>query len=887
MSIMRDLERYRREVSMDRSLAIAEHASEQRDRLIAEMGAQAERTFDASWDVSRIAQASETLASEMSRMAAVADWALPSIVEHLAATAERLGGVAEMLANPTQTGAAELYRRGSYALVSGWLEEAESDLTSAVNVYPYNPRTWFQLGLARQRSENFDGAADAFSRCARYGVGADQALVARAILLAAFLHRKAGRTDAAAALLSDYADRIDNCAELHLASGVHDKSIRHLVRALTLAPEFTADIEAAGGFGLEEAAAIVRELITGPVRRLQAVELLMDQLSSAAQRAGVDGLQQPHVRSSLAQGNAEAISVASRLIPRAVRDIQRLASDIEAARELRRNAAARTEVLVRKARDDRVLAADRVSQIGFRIHQLVGDLRPTAPPAPPALRAVTPQTRPDFGHLERELKEAQDELRAAERECSLAQGELAAAESATAEAVVAHRDAKGALLQINPLLQAVTIQRRQAIEQKNLVGKRSGPEWERAWLSAEQRASESEGRARWLADREWKDWELREHKAGRDTNRAAWDKARERKQGAISHRRTEPVRGKSLKEMESAVHREAWVRTVEAGLAENVRIQSAHQRVIARGREEQAAQARQQSFLLQPWSEPIFFSARNRRVRDAQINALAEVLTAATRSRRGAEDEAREAHFNAGQAQKNAWISSVCLGWQQAVQQASAQTAQVADQVKIAGAHAEGLEQFVQEAGQKAKDLVQVRDSADRERSLAANQVAQAQGAKRKADREDEMAVLAHQRAQQTRQDEDREFRDAQAREIAVVEQAWQVVVDLGSEFHSRQAAQTSADDLRARSASSIGRDWTQLVNDGLDALILEPARENESRTYSALTESIRDMAAAQAALKSVEELMDTAQATTLEAITLATPARRVLPFAALEDWHS
>ena len=279
MSVQQMLDRYRR----DREYEIAEASVRQRERLVNELANQTAAT-------EHVAIATEDVAIEVSRMAAVADWALPAIVEHLALTAEHLGGVERMLANPTETAAAEFYRRGSFALASGWVEEAEADLSEAVKVYPYNPRTWFNLGVARQRLGSGDSAADAYVRGARYGANNDPALAARAVLLAAFLYRGAESPDLSSGLLREYADKLDRCAELHLSAGVHHNDHDHLVRALVLAPELAADARAAGAAGTEEAATMVCRMTDGPVRQLHNLEQAAERLIDIAYRAGLQSV---------------------------------------------------------------------------------------------------------------------------------------------------------------------------------------------------------------------------------------------------------------------------------------------------------------------------------------------------------------------------------------------------------------------------------------------------------------------------------------------------------------------------------------------------------------------------------------------------------------------
>jgi hypothetical protein len=107
MSMMVDvLDRYRR----DRTFEIDQVAERQRERLLDVLGRQGTQATELAESASHIAAATRDIAVQESRMAAVADWALPAIVEHLASAAERLGGVEEMLANPRETASSECYR---------------------------------------------------------------------------------------------------------------------------------------------------------------------------------------------------------------------------------------------------------------------------------------------------------------------------------------------------------------------------------------------------------------------------------------------------------------------------------------------------------------------------------------------------------------------------------------------------------------------------------------------------------------------------------------------------------------------------------------------------------------------------------------------------------
>src|SRR5882757_8325870 len=89
-----------------------------------------ERALESGLDT--VGRNTDVIARDVARMAAVLDQALPAIMEQLAMSAQRLDDVALMTANPAKTAGAELFRDGSYALASGWVDEAVEELTKAV-----------------------------------------------------------------------------------------------------------------------------------------------------------------------------------------------------------------------------------------------------------------------------------------------------------------------------------------------------------------------------------------------------------------------------------------------------------------------------------------------------------------------------------------------------------------------------------------------------------------------------------------------------------------------------------------------------------------------------------------------------------------------------------
>ena len=161
-----------------------------RERLLEATQSNADQSGRSAASLSAVESSAESTAADVARLASVVDSAVPAILDQLALAAERLGGVEDLLANPTATASAELYRRGSFALAAGWLEEATADLTQAVDSFPYSPQTWFNLGVAHARQEQTEAAVNAFRRAARYGAVESHELAASAVLLAASLQRR-------------------------------------------------------------------------------------------------------------------------------------------------------------------------------------------------------------------------------------------------------------------------------------------------------------------------------------------------------------------------------------------------------------------------------------------------------------------------------------------------------------------------------------------------------------------------------------------------------------------------------------------------------------------------------------------------------------------------
>ena len=182
----------------------------------------------------------------LARLVAVADDALPAIVEHIALAAQRLGGMKAALVSPSETAAAELFRRGSSALTSAtelsgigsaelaaeWLDEAVSDLSRATEVYPYHAESWYLLGVALERQGSTEAAAQALSRCARLSATASPDFSAWTLLVAAGLYRRLTRVHDAAELLHKFVKPLERCAEIHLTLAVRHNEGDRLARIM-------------------------------------------------------------------------------------------------------------------------------------------------------------------------------------------------------------------------------------------------------------------------------------------------------------------------------------------------------------------------------------------------------------------------------------------------------------------------------------------------------------------------------------------------------------------------------------------------------------------------------------------------------------------------------
>jgi tetratricopeptide (TPR) repeat protein len=316
--------------------------------------------------------------ADLARLLAVADRTLPAIVEHLALVAKRLTGLDQMLASPKETAAAELFRSGSYALTSAtelshnspelaaeWLIEAIADLSRAVETYPYHSESWFHLGVAFQQRGSDEEAADAFARCARYSIIEMPAFAAGALLIAAPLYRQIGQHDKARDLLIRFLGPLERCAEIHLTLAVHHGQPDRLEQALKLAPLLAADALAEGVTSAHSSAVSLCQDHDGPVNRLRCLEQALHELG-----AQVDALQLEDVSAlpdllTWPDPGVDALLRAEADLPVMVEQAKRLSTEVAAAVQRLDEAARAAGMRAKRARDDMVLAFNRLGGEAF------------------------------------------------------------------------------------------------------------------------------------------------------------------------------------------------------------------------------------------------------------------------------------------------------------------------------------------------------------------------------------------------------------------------------------------------------------------------------------------------------------------------------------------
>jgi tetratricopeptide (TPR) repeat protein len=238
-------------------------------------------------------------------------------------------------AEPAEAKAAKLFRRGSYALTEGWVEDAVRDLLLAVSTdfNPYHPQSWFNLAVAQQQNGDSERAAEAFTKCVQYGIRKEPALAAAASLRAAELWRGLGQPDKSAKLLRDSASELDRCAELHLALAVYHGEVDHLRPALELAPALAADARTAGATAVEAVAAELCEDPAAPPARLRALEQAASAVANTARSLDLSGTWTMPPRVLLSGSAVERLVAAAASLPRATGSAVEIAAAIRQAQK--------------------------------------------------------------------------------------------------------------------------------------------------------------------------------------------------------------------------------------------------------------------------------------------------------------------------------------------------------------------------------------------------------------------------------------------------------------------------------------------------------------------------------------------------------------------------
>jgi tetratricopeptide (TPR) repeat protein len=281
----------------------------------------------------------------------------------------------------TETRAVELFRRGSHALASGWVEDAVRDLSRAVSTDfdPYNPQSWFNLAVAHQINGDSERAAEAFTKCVQYSIREEPALAAAASLRAAELWRSLGQPDKSAERLRDSASVLDRCAELHLALAVHHSEVDHLRPALKLAPALAADARTAGSTAVEAVAAELCEDPAAPPARLRAIEQAASAAANTGKSLDLSGTWSMPPRVILSGSGVDRLVDAAASLPRATESAVEIAAAIRRAqRQL--DQAERTARASAQDAEAQAAQAEAVARAGPR-EIYAQSVPPTATPA--------------------------------------------------------------------------------------------------------------------------------------------------------------------------------------------------------------------------------------------------------------------------------------------------------------------------------------------------------------------------------------------------------------------------------------------------------------------------------------------------------------------------
>jgi hypothetical protein len=846
------IDRYRRE----RAFQIAEVSERQRERLLEVLGNQSAQAAELAQSAGRLVGTTQDIAAEVSRMAAVADWAFPAIVEHLALTAERLGGVEQMLANPAETAAAEFYRNGTYALANGWWKDAVTDLSEAVQRYKYNPRTWFNLGVAQQRNNFTTAAAETYGQCAQYGVSIEPALAARAALLAAFNYRAAMQVDASAKILRAYAEKIDRCAELHLALGVHHQDHAHLVKALSLAPTLAVDARVGKTSGLEEAAAVVCHMADGPVHRLRAIEQAAVRLIDIAYRAGLEIVYTVPAPVNLPIGGVDALLLAHDAIPEAAEQVNHLGLEIRNKHRQGVSAAAVAARQASLAQSEAVTAAqmaqamessardlaEEVAQADAMVHaSSLSQAQNTAAPA----RATPTPAQEAARQAHKATRQAREAAAQAREAAAVAKGRVLSPSAESVRAASHMADLREELTRAGEILTCVT-------EACHSTEPDTGDDLQR--YSAESEARHRGGSGMEVQTASWVPPHVRleaMEAIGNKVQTGSW---------APVHVQLEAI--------VQQVKLRAWQQSIEAedpGLAAAMRrLESANETYHRANSESLACDDR-------PIDTSLWGGKRNWQKEQKERKALGDAAARAGEARQQAESDCSRARDDALLVTARAWAAGLTQAWRRAVVKATRRKAQLTADVTLAERDYEQAAQLLadcQQAMWHAEDVARRAEVAARRAEEAAQQT-------RHQAVQAGQAVQAEQQAKQQAVERERRSQDA-----------WQMVTGCARSLHAPDEVEQLTANIRSRLVSSGDGTYGRVEAEReFWGLLRDPARQ---RAQTAQEESDAAMRVEEEAAGKVRDALSAVSAS--ESIVEASrhaaarPAR-IIPFDLPGEW--
>ena len=229
-----------------------------------------------SIEASGLAAQVGSMGQSISRVAAMAEWALPAIAREIAKNSTLLEELIGVTASPRSTAARESSQMGLNALRNGWSKEAIEEFSKALEDNRYDAGTHLALGCAHIAVGDYDAASDSFTAAVRYGLPTSRPVACGAALLGAQTLIRNQDRQGAIQLLDVVRTKITNCPEVDLAFARLTDDISALRRALRIAPELAIDAAAAGISGTQD---VCIELLMGVEKRLHECRRLLDEVA--------------------------------------------------------------------------------------------------------------------------------------------------------------------------------------------------------------------------------------------------------------------------------------------------------------------------------------------------------------------------------------------------------------------------------------------------------------------------------------------------------------------------------------------------------------------------------------------------------------------------------